>query len=555
MARAAPGRTVPRAGAGCAPPRPIAQGSRPGGNPEPGGEDVGGVTEAEGAGTGPAGGLSSGLHDLGRALRRLVGRTGSGARSLGEKVRWGMLDHSALIRKLLREFRHGDANQALRHAPSMAPADPRDRWVGGGNTLPFSRAIYNLFDLLGTSSRGGTVGIWQARPDLLEELRREYRRAAEGAIRQGDFRRAAYIYGKLLGDDRLAAQALQRGGLHRDAAILYLKKINDKAAAAQAFEAAGLVDRAIALYRELGRHEAAGDLLRRIGDEAGAVSEYLLAAAQAGESEPKGWFEAGRILFHKAGLLDAAVEAFRKGWDERPAANATACALELVAIHAPRGEISPLCDLLDEADAFFKSVGGFRDAEAFYNRMATAVANTPALSPFAEDVHDRARTALADQLRRQVEAGRPPASAVSSLFGVPTLWTSSFVRDAQFAATAAADRSRDRGVNADRRAHWPGIQVGRGTVTAACQASTGAELFLGFADGKVLAFRPRQNQVVAVGEGSGPVTAVATDVDGQVVVALCVDEHGSRLAVFLRQPDGSFLHGPTRSSPRRCAPC
>ena len=60
----------------------------------------------------------------------------------------------------------------------------------------------------------------------------------------------------------------------------------------------------------------------------------------------------------------------------------------MVAIHAPRGEISPLRDLLDEADTFFKSVGSFRDAEAFYNRMATAVANTPALSPFAEDVHD-----------------------------------------------------------------------------------------------------------------------------------------------------------------------
>src|SRR5262249_31081080 len=158
--------------------------------------------------------------------------------------------------------------------------------------------------------------------------------------------------------------------------------------------------------------------------------------------------------------------------------------LELIAIHAPRGEISPLRELLDEADAFFKSVSSVPDAEAFYNRLATAAANTPALSTFAEDVYDRARSALADQLRRQVESGKSHVSAVSTLFGVPSLWTPSFVRDAQFAAASAADHSRDQAVRADRRTHASCIQVGRGTVTAACQASTSAELFLGFANGQ-----------------------------------------------------------------------
>lgn len=128
----------------------------------------------------------------------------------------------------------------------MTPADPCAPTAWWGNSL---------FDLLGGPSRGGPVGIWRAQPDLMEELRREYRRAAEVAIRNGDFRRAAYIHGKLLGDDRLAAQALQQGGLHHDAAILYLKKLNDRAAAAKAFEAAGMVDPALALYRELGLHE------------------------------------------------------------------------------------------------------------------------------------------------------------------------------------------------------------------------------------------------------------------------------------------------------------
>ena len=525
--------------------------SRPGGQPPPDqargdaegedAEDAADLAEdAEGAEGGAASGVRSGLHGLGEAMRNLAGRAGSGARSLGEKLRWGMLDHSALVQKLLREFRQGDAERALRHAFSMAPADARHRWVRWGNRLPFSRAVYNLFDLLGGSSRGGPVSVWQSRPDLLEELKREYRKAADRAIRLGDFRRAAYIHGKLLGDDRMAAQALQRGGLHHDAAILYLKKLGDRLAAAQAFEAAGLVDRALAIHRELGLHEAAGDLLRRIGDEPAALEEFLLAAARAREATPEDWLEAGRILSRKAGRTDLAAEVYRTGWDRRPAANAIPCALELVAIHAPRGEIEPLRQLLDEGDTFFRSQGSDRDAESFYNRMIAAVTAVPHLSPFAEEVHDRARSALAGMLHRQILAGKPPSLAVASSFSHAPHWTPSFVRDARFAATAAADRLRDRDPKSDRHPRSPGIQVGRGTVTAACQASASAEVFLGFADGKILAFRPGRNQVVPIGEVAGGVASMAVSPSGRVLAVLRHTEHGSGLTTYLRREDGTF---------------
>ena len=78
--------------------------------------------------------------------------------------------------------------------------------------------------------------------------------------------------------------------------------------------------------------------------------------------------------------------------------------------------------------------------------MASTVAAIPALSPFAEEVHDRARFwPWPTSSAWQVQAGGPPASAVSSLFSVPSLWTSSFVRDAQFAAASSADRARHAG--------------------------------------------------------------------------------------------------------------
>ena len=56
---------------------------------------------------------------------------------------------------------------------------------------------------------------------MQRELAAEYRKAAEQAIRRGDYRRAAFIYGKLLRDYRTAANVLMQGGLHHDAAVLF----------------------------------------------------------------------------------------------------------------------------------------------------------------------------------------------------------------------------------------------------------------------------------------------------------------------------------------------
>ncbi len=501
---------------------------------------------ADVSGEATGGGLMSGLHGLADALKGLAGRAGAGFSAFKEKLQWEWIDHSALVSKLLHEFREGDPSRALRHAFPMAPADSRNRSVGWGNRLPWSRAIYNLRDLLGRPARGQPVGVWRARPDLVEALTREYRKAAEQAIRDGDFRRAAYIYGKLLGDDRLAAQALQRGGLHRDAAILYWKKINDLAAAAQAFEAAGEADKAIELYRQLGRHESAGDLLRRIGEEDAAVAEYEWAARHATSSVPPDHYHAGLILIHKARRTDRAVVAFQAGWDRRPGGNATLCALELALIHADRGAIGPIRVLLDEADALFRSVGSDGDAATFYNTTALLVAGTRDLAPFAEEVRDRALLALAGRLTQDLQIGRPAATGISNLFGEASLWTAAFVRDAQFAAIAAQRRSLspDRDSSAGRDPRLQGIQVGRGMVTAAAQASATSELFLAFDNGKVVSFRPGRNQIVPVAKGPGAARALAVDAEGQAIVALRQNEYGAMLTCSLRRPDGTFQTGP-----------
>ncbi len=278
-----------------------------------------------------------------------------------------------------------------------------------------------------------------AEPSLTYALAQEYRKAAERAVEQGDFRRAAYIYGYLLRDDRTAARVLQRGGLHYDAAMIYLKKMNDPVAAARAFEAAGEVDRAIELYRQSAMHEAAGDLLRRIGEEQEAVSEYAKAAAILACGLPPDHLGAGRLWLEKARKPELAMEKFRDGWARRPEGNAVLCALEMARLHAEKSALGPIIALLDEADAFFampdQAFRGF-----FYDEV-TRLALLPSMEGSADDLRDRVLESVARKLRQEIEGGQPAPALVSGLLGRSGLWPVPLVSDAEFAAKAAVKRA------------------------------------------------------------------------------------------------------------------
>ncbi len=67
---------------------------------------------ADGAGESSVGGLMPGVHGLAGALRGFLGRTGAGFSAFKDKLQWEWIDHSALVRKLLREFREGDPSRA-----------------------------------------------------------------------------------------------------------------------------------------------------------------------------------------------------------------------------------------------------------------------------------------------------------------------------------------------------------------------------------------------------------------------------------------------------------
>jgi MoxR-vWA-beta-propeller ternary system domain bpX3 len=503
-----------------------------------GGEDGAGEGTASGAGGSIAGGLPT-ASDLIGAAQRFFSRAGRAFERLSDKIRPEPADHSALLRKLVREFREGDPSKALRRAiPIANPSDPalprRDY------RLPWSDAIYRLADLLRRPGRGEAWGVRYAQPRVVRELADEYRKAAERAVRHGDFRRAAYIYGVLLADDRMAAKALERGGLHHDAAVLYLNKLNDPAAAAVAFEAAGMVDRALGLYRQLKSHESAGDLLRRLGDEDEAVVEYRLAAAALISGTPKDHLRAGQLLLDKARRPDFAAELFEAGWDERSQPNSARCGVALARLHVERGAIDAVRSLLDQADAVFESPD-VPDHGFFYNEVAR-LASVPAIEPYADEIRDRSMLALARQLRASVAQGRPAGPAVSFLFGRSTNWPAPLVSDASFAAAMALKppRRRARGSAGGRRSSR-GTQIGRGVVTAVCQAPVSGELFVGFDSGQVIGFDSEKNRVVTVTHDLGPVRALAVDPEASIVVALREDNGQTVLSRAVRRPDGAFF--------------
>src|SRR5439155_15089151 len=170
----------------------------------------------------------------------------------------------------LKKFREGKTDDALRHAVPIGNETGRGSRPYGSAQLPTHGLFWSLAGLFGGSGRSA---IWAGgNPDTWRDLIAEYHRAACDAAARGDFRRAALIYAKLLGDFRSAAAMLSQGGVHREAGILFRDKVRDPVRAAQEFALARDYDEALRLYRDSHLYIDAGDLLRRIGEEDLAIA-------------------------------------------------------------------------------------------------------------------------------------------------------------------------------------------------------------------------------------------------------------------------------------------
>ncbi len=385
-------------------------------------------------------GLGKGLMHLGKALglksvaklgADIVRRAVDWAPRLTEEI---LGKQEAALRALLKDFRDGNIERALRRALPMGES-PRGSKPAGGTSLPNRNIVYSLGKLLGAN---GPADLWFGSRDVWQELRAEYRRLAERAAAEGDFRRAAYIYGKLLADYRAAADVLARGGLHRDAAQIYLLKLGDAWRAAREYEAAGEFDKALALYRQRGAHFQAAELLRRMGEEEAAVAEFRLVADEFVRTG-QGHYPAGEMLLTRAKLPELAREYFEAGWRAREAENAVPCATRLAQLYAQGEESDQLLTLVAEASRFLEGPGFEKEATEFYNEVAR-LADRPALTGCRDELRDRALLGLAVKLRERLAFDGRPADLASRMLGQGSVWAPAVVSDAQFAVRAARGR-------------------------------------------------------------------------------------------------------------------
>lgn len=416
----------------------------------------------------------------------------------------------AALRELLRLFEKGELDKALRRALPLGGGDGRGGVAAGDARLPLHSLFYSLGNILG--GRGGPASIWYGGYDVQRQLAEQYRKAAEDAARRGDYRRAAFIYGKLLRDYRRAADVLFHGGLHGDAALLYLQKLDDRSAAARAFELAGETDRAVQLYRQLGDYASAGDVLRRAGEEAAAFQEYAMAAALLVDKAD--FLAAADLMKTRALRPDVAQEYLELGWKRRPVGNSIACGFRLAQLHAERRDGRELVKLTAEARSYFDPPGNRAPAREFFNRVA-GLADAPGLGDVRDDLRDQALLGLATKTRQEVATADRSGDLVSQLFGASGAFPAALVSDAQFAVNAAVKQpERPRQAPVLTR-----FSLSAGTVTAACAAPATGEVFVGYENGQVVGFRPTDSTVARLGASEGRVRGLTAAHNGQLVVA------------------------------------
>jgi tetratricopeptide (TPR) repeat protein len=429
----------------------------------------------------------------------------------------------AALRELLRQFRTGKLEEALRRALPLGSGTQRGGTPAQNAQLPTHSTGWNLGALLGRGR--GPASIWYGGQDVQRELAQEYRKAAQQAQQRGDYRRAAFIHGVLLGDYSAAASVLASGGLHHDAAILYLEKLGNELLAAREFERAGEIDRAVELYRRNEEHVQAGDLLHRVGEEEAALLEYQTAAELLIRRQQH-YVQAGELLLTRAGRPDLARGYFQRGWERRSGLEANACLLRLTDLAAEEETPQTLLALVAEAESYYSQSGSEYEPGRFFNHLAQ-LARRDNLLPVRDDLVDRARLGLAGQVRQRAARSRTPGNIISTLFGQSGQWDPAVTSDASYALNAAlrvptADITPPRSFVRS----WlrPDI-VPRGDhvrdtikVSAVCAAASGT-LFVGFEDGHLSCWNPETGSLFHLPRRMDAVTALATDALGNLMMA------------------------------------
>lgn len=211
--------------------------------------------------------------------------------------------------KLLDMLRN-NPDEALKYAIPLDETGSSRGQSNGRLELSKNWSIFSIFAdrQLSNTRSGGSVDIG----DYYGSLKEQYRKTAAELIEQKNYEKAAFVYMKLLKDDRSAAETLAKGELYQDAASIYLKLLNDKPKAAECFVQGNLIANAIDLYKELKDHEKVGDMYTILHRKKEADVYYEQVAAN--HKETNQYIKASLIYKNKMHLNSSAQETLMKGW-------------------------------------------------------------------------------------------------------------------------------------------------------------------------------------------------------------------------------------------------
>ncbi len=139
---------------------------------------------AVGAGKGLIGlGAMLGIKALANLGAKWINRTVERVPRLTEAI---LGKQEGALRELLRQFREGDIDEALRHALPLGGAGDRGGAPSIEGKLPNNDLTYSIQSLLGSNQASG--GYWIGGFDVQIELAKEYRKAYELVSREVEFK-------------------------------------------------------------------------------------------------------------------------------------------------------------------------------------------------------------------------------------------------------------------------------------------------------------------------------------------------------------------------------
>lgn len=172
------------------------------------------------------------------------------------------------IDRLMDMFKN-DPDNALKYA---IPLDDQGITRGGSVAKLDLTMRWFDFSLSGNNrqSGSGTVDLG----DNFYQLQNQYNSTAEELLKRKEYKKAAFVYLKLLKNYAKAADSLESGQYYQEAATIHLKHTRNELKAAQCYEKGNMTMDAINLYKKLGDNEKVGDLFMSISNRPEAMVHY-----------------------------------------------------------------------------------------------------------------------------------------------------------------------------------------------------------------------------------------------------------------------------------------